>query len=87
MHELYIAQSILSTVVKSLPEGLPPERVTLVHIEVGQLDAVVDRDLKKIGKYTYQLVPMDHQKVHHHPARAAVRRQGVSRARVAALVS
>jgi len=30
---------------------------------VGQMDLVVDRDQKKIGKYTYELVPMDHAKI------------------------
>jgi 5'-nucleotidase len=30
---------------------------------VGTLDMVVDRDRKKIGKYTYELVPMDHAKI------------------------
>jgi len=30
---------------------------------VGTLDLVVDRDQKKIAKYTYELIPMDHQKI------------------------
>ena len=30
---------------------------------VGQMDLVVDRNQKKIGKYTYELVPMDHAKI------------------------
>ncbi len=41
MHELYLAQSIISSVKKSLPAGIAPERVTEVRVEVGQLDAVV----------------------------------------------
>ncbi|MHB8897593.1 MAG: bifunctional metallophosphatase/5'-nucleotidase [Thermoguttaceae bacterium] len=30
---------------------------------VGTLDLVIDRDHKKIGRYTYELVPMDHAKI------------------------
>jgi 2',3'-cyclic-nucleotide 2'-phosphodiesterase (5'-nucleotidase family) len=30
---------------------------------VGTLDMVVDRDRKRIGKYTYELIPMDHAKI------------------------
>lgn len=30
---------------------------------VGTLDLVVDRDQKKVGKYTYELIPMDHAKI------------------------
>ena len=41
MHELYIAQSILNSVRKSLPADVAPERVTEVRVEVGELDAVV----------------------------------------------
>jgi len=45
MHELYIAQSILKSVKRSLPEGVPAEAVTHVRVEVGQLDAVVSESL------------------------------------------
>lgn len=45
MHELYIAQSILSSVKKSLPEAVAAEAVTQVRVEVGQLDAVVNETL------------------------------------------
>jgi len=45
MHELYIAQSILSSVKKSLPENVAAEAVTQVRVEVGQLDAVVSESL------------------------------------------
>jgi hydrogenase nickel incorporation protein HypA/HybF len=45
MHELYIAQSILSSVKKSLPENVAAEAVTRVRVEVGQLDAVVSETL------------------------------------------
>lgn len=34
---------------------------------VGKLDAVVDLDEKKLGKYSYQLIPMDHQKIEPDP--------------------
>jgi 2',3'-cyclic-nucleotide 2'-phosphodiesterase (5'-nucleotidase family) len=30
---------------------------------VGNLDLVVDRDQKKIAKYTFELIPMDHEKI------------------------
>ncbi|MCX7015024.1 MAG: metallophosphoesterase, partial [Candidatus Sumerlaeota bacterium] len=30
---------------------------------VGSLDMVVDRDEKKIGKYTYEMIPTDHKKI------------------------
>ena len=45
MHELYIAQSILSSVKKSLPQNVAAEAVTQVRVEVGQLDAVVSETL------------------------------------------
>ena len=45
MHELYIAQSILSSVKKSLPQNVAAEAVTQVRVEVGQLDAVVNETL------------------------------------------
>lgn len=45
MHELYIAQSIMSSVIKSLPENVAAEAVTQVRVEAGQLDAVVSETL------------------------------------------
>ena len=45
MHELYIAQSIISSVIKSLPENVAAEAVTQVRVEAGQLDAVVSETL------------------------------------------
>jgi hypothetical protein len=30
---------------------------------VGHLDLVVDRDLKKVARYTFELIPMDHRKI------------------------
>jgi hydrogenase nickel incorporation protein HypA/HybF len=45
MHELYIAQSILSSVKKSLPVNVGAEAVTHVRVEVGELDAVVSETL------------------------------------------
>lgn len=45
MHELYIAQSIISSVKKSLPENVAAEAVTHVRVEAGQLDAVVNDTL------------------------------------------
>ncbi|MCX6641231.1 MAG: hydrogenase maturation nickel metallochaperone HypA [bacterium] len=45
MHELYIAESILNSVLDLLPAGITPERVTKVHLSVGQLDAVVSESL------------------------------------------
>ena len=41
MHELYIAECILKAVAQSLPDGISPERVKKVDVQVGQLDAVV----------------------------------------------
>jgi hydrogenase nickel incorporation protein HypA/HybF len=41
MHELYIAECILKAVARSLPDGLSPQRVKTVDVQVGQLDAVV----------------------------------------------
>jgi len=41
MHELYIAQSILASVQKSLPAEVMAEDVAQVRVECGQLDAVV----------------------------------------------
>jgi hydrogenase nickel incorporation protein HypA/HybF len=46
MHELYIAQSIISSVKKSLPAGILPAAVTEVRVQAGQLDAVVPDTLK-----------------------------------------
>ncbi|RPH94639.1 hydrogenase maturation nickel metallochaperone HypA [candidate division KSB1 bacterium] len=45
MHELYIAQSIISSVKKSLPNNVTADQVTHVRVEAGQLDAVVDETL------------------------------------------
>ncbi len=45
MHELYIAESILNTVSEALPAGVHPESVLEVHVQVGQLDAVVPETL------------------------------------------
>jgi hydrogenase nickel incorporation protein HypA/HybF len=45
MHELYIAQSIVSSVKKSLPENVAAETVSQVRVEAGQLDAVVNETL------------------------------------------
>jgi hydrogenase nickel incorporation protein HypA/HybF len=45
MHELYIAQSILNSVQKSLPAEVMAEDVTQVRVECGQLDAVVPDSL------------------------------------------
>jgi hydrogenase nickel incorporation protein HypA/HybF len=41
MHELYLAQCILSSVKKSLPPEVLPEWVAEVRVQVGKLDAVV----------------------------------------------
>jgi hydrogenase nickel incorporation protein HypA/HybF len=41
MHELYIAQSILKSVKKSLPPEVMAGDVAQVRVECGQLDAVV----------------------------------------------
>lgn len=46
MHELYIAQSIIGTVKKSLPEDLHSSLVRKVHVACGQLDAVVPETLE-----------------------------------------
>ena len=46
MHELYIAESILSSVKASLPVGILPEQVTRVEVLVGRLDAVVPETLQ-----------------------------------------
>ena len=45
MHELYIAQSILTSVQKSLPPEVMAEDVTQVRVECGHLDAVVPDSL------------------------------------------
>jgi len=41
VHELYLAQSIINSVKKSLPPEITPERVIEVRVEVGQLDTVI----------------------------------------------
>ncbi len=41
MHELYIAECIVKSVSKSLPQNLPTTSVTEVRVQVGQLDAVI----------------------------------------------
>jgi hydrogenase nickel incorporation protein HypA/HybF len=45
MHELYIAQSIIDTVKKSLPDGIDCSMVRKIHVDCGQLDAVVSETL------------------------------------------
>ena len=45
MHELYIAQSILKSVQKSLPPEVNAADVAQVRVECGQLDAVVPETL------------------------------------------
>jgi len=39
---------------------------------VGTLDVVVDREQKKLARYTYELIPMDHQKITPDPKVAAL---------------
>lgn len=46
MHELYIAESILTSVKASLPAGVLPGAVTQVDVLVGRLDAVVPETLQ-----------------------------------------
>ncbi len=46
MHELYIAQSIIGSVKKSLPEGVKNSAVREIHVECGQLDAIVPDSLR-----------------------------------------
>lgn len=41
MHELYIAESILKSALKSLPPNIPPLAVQKICVRIGQLDAVV----------------------------------------------
>jgi hydrogenase nickel incorporation protein HypA/HybF len=45
MHELYIAESILKSVLDVLPPGVLPDRVIRVDLQVGQLDAIVTESL------------------------------------------
>jgi len=45
MHELYIAESIIGSVKRSLPAGVAPETVGKVYVDVGRLDAVVPETL------------------------------------------
>jgi hydrogenase nickel incorporation protein HypA/HybF len=45
MHELYIAQSIISTVKKSLPDGIECSMVRSIYVDCGQLDAVIPETL------------------------------------------
>ena len=41
MHELYIAESILNSILEALPPEVSPDSVQQVEVEVGALDAVV----------------------------------------------
>ena len=45
MHELYITECILKSVNEALPAGVSPASVQKVHIQVGQLDAVIPETL------------------------------------------
>jgi len=45
MHELYIAESIINAVIDSLPSHVEPEAVMQIHVQVGQLDAVIPLNL------------------------------------------
>ncbi len=45
MHELYLAQCIVRSVKKVLPEHVAAEHVTEVRVKVGKLDAVVPENL------------------------------------------
>ena len=45
MHELFIAESIINSVRSALPADVQPESVLEVHVQVGQLDAVVTETL------------------------------------------
>ena len=46
MHELYIAQSIIGSVKKSLPDEVQPSSVRQIHVACGQLDAIVPETLE-----------------------------------------
>ncbi|MBM3328899.1 MAG: hydrogenase maturation nickel metallochaperone HypA [Calditrichaeota bacterium] len=46
MHELFIAESVVGSAKKSLPPGVEPESVIEIHVQVGQLDAVVPESLQ-----------------------------------------
>ena len=41
MHELYITECILKSVIEALPSEVSPSAVQQVRVEVGQLDAVI----------------------------------------------
>lgn len=41
MHELYIAESILTSARQALPAGVSPESVRQVCVQVGKLDAII----------------------------------------------
>ena len=45
MHELYLAESILKSVMEALPPDVSPDSVQYVEVEVGALDAVVHDSL------------------------------------------
>lgn len=45
MHELYISEAIISSVIKALPPGIPLQTVKEVQIQVGSLEAVVPETL------------------------------------------
>ena len=45
MHELYIAESILTSTRESLPAEVPAESVRQIWVQVGRLDAVVPETL------------------------------------------
>ena len=45
MHELYIAECVLNSTQESLPDNVLSESVQEIHVQVGQLDAVVPEAL------------------------------------------
>lgn len=45
MHELYISEAIIGSVIKSLPPSIPLQSVREIQIQVGSLEAVVPETL------------------------------------------
>jgi hydrogenase nickel incorporation protein HypA/HybF len=45
MHELFIAESIAKSVLETLPDGVDSNRVLIIDLHIGQLDAVVNDSL------------------------------------------
>jgi len=64
MHELYIAQSIIGSVKKSLPANVTCSMVREIYVECGSLDAVVPETLQFLFEAIKSEYEMDKAELH-----------------------